>query len=128
MMLIVLISRYRNYKLNQAVCIPNIGDVRSSALYVYSDDSFATLAGCSSQGGYVIFLKGENGKASPLVWTSNKLELFVKSQKAAETLSMQLAAEYAFLLESVLIEVYKLDKSSVLLTTHLFMNHCTLQM
>ena len=48
------------------VCIPNIGDVRQSALYVYSDASFANLAGCSSQGGYVTFLKWENGKVSPL--------------------------------------------------------------
>ena len=34
-----------------AVCIPNIGDVHESALYVYSDTSFANLAGCSSQVG-----------------------------------------------------------------------------
>ena len=50
-----------------AVSIPNISDVRQSALYVYSGASFINLAGCSSQSGYVIFLKGENGKASPLV-------------------------------------------------------------
>ena len=96
-----------------AVCIPNIGDVRQSALYVYSDASFANLAGCGSQGGYVIFLKGENGKASPLVWTSNELKHVVKSPKAAETLSMQLAVEYAFLLKSLLIEVYKIDNTHI---------------
>ena len=60
--------------------------MRQSALYVYSDASIANLAGCSSQGGYVIFLKGENGKVSPLVWTSNKLKHVVKSPKAAETI------------------------------------------
>ena len=87
--------------------------MRQSAFYVYSDASFANLAGCSCQGGYVIFLKGENGKASPLVWTSNKLKHVVKSLKAAETLSMQLAAEYAFLLKSFLIEVYKIDNTHI---------------
>ena len=98
---------------SSAVCIPDIGDVHQSALYVYSDASFANLAGCSSQGGYVIFLKGENGKASTLVWTSNKLKRVVKSPKAAETLSMQLAVEYAFLLKSLLIEVYKIDNTHI---------------
>ena len=59
------------------------------------------------------FLKGEKGKASPLVWTSNKLKHVVKSPKAAETLSIQLAAEYAFLLKSFLIEVYKIDNTHI---------------
>ena len=87
--------------------------MHQSALYVYSDASFANLAGCSSEGGYVIFLKGENGKASPLVWTSKKLKCVVKSPKAAETLSMQLAVEYAFLLKSLSIEVYKIDNTHI---------------
>ena len=87
--------------------------MHQSALYVYSDASFANLAGCSSQVGYVIFLKGENGKASLLVWTSNKLKCVVKSPKAAETLSMQLAVAYAFLLKSLLIEVYKIDNTHI---------------
>ena len=80
-----------------AAYIPNIGDVRQNALYVYLDASSANLAGCNSLGGYIIFLKGENCKASPLVWTSDKLKCVVKSPKAAESLSMQLVAEYAFL-------------------------------
>ena len=87
--------------------------MRQSALYVYSDATFANLAGCSSQGGYVIFLKGENGEASPLVWTSDKLKHVVKSPKASETLSMQLAVEYAFLLRSLLIEVYNIDNTHI---------------
>ena len=87
--------------------------MHQSALYVYSDASFANLAGCSSQGGYVIFLRGENGKASLLVWTSNKLKRVAKSSKAAETLSMQLAVEYAFLLRSLLTEVYKIDNTHI---------------
>ena len=37
----------------------------------------------------------------------------VKSPKAAETLSMQLAVEYAFLLKSVLNEVYKIDNTHI---------------
>ena len=96
-----------------AVRIPNIGDVHQSTLYVYSDASFANIAGCSSQGGYVIFFKGEHGKASPpLVWTSNKMKRVVRSPKIAETQSM-LAAEYALILKSLLIEVYKLYNTHI---------------
>ena len=37
----------------------------------------------------------------------------VKSPKAAETLSIQLAVEYAFILKSLLIEVYKIDNTHI---------------
>ena len=94
LMFVVLISRYGNYKLNLVLYVSQtlVMCVKVLNLYVYSDVSFANLAGRSSQGGYVIFLKAENGKASPLVWTSNKLKRVVKSPKAAETLFMQLTA------------------------------------
>ena len=95
-----------------SVKIPCIGPITESKLFVYSDASFANLPG-ASQGGFVIFLVGHNGLASPLVWTSHKLKRVVKSPKAAETLAMQSAAEHAFLLKSFLLEIHGLEKESI---------------
>ena len=96
-----------------AVCIQNVGDISLSSLYVYSDASFANLTGCGSQGGFIIFLVGKNGNASPLVWTSRKLKRVVKSPKAAETLALQDAAEHAFVLKSLLLEIYGLEEDKI---------------
>ena len=41
------------------------------------------------------------------------MKCVVKSPKAAEALSMQLVVEYAFLLKSLLIEVYKIDNTHI---------------
>ena len=95
------------------VKIPCIGSISESKLYVYSDASFANLPGSASQGGFVIFLVGHNGLASPLIWTSHKLKRVVKSPKAAETLAMQSAAEHAFLLKSLLLEIHGLGNESI---------------
>ena len=95
------------------VQIPFIGDIHKSQLFVYSDASFGNLPGGASQGGFIIFLVGENGNASPIVWTSHKLKRVVRSAKAAETLAMQSAAEYAFLLKSLLLEIHGLEKHHI---------------
>ena len=80
---------------------------------VYSDASFANLPGKGSQGGFIIFLVGENGLAAPLVWTSHRLKRIVKSPKAAETLAMLSGAEHAFLLKSLLLEIHGLDEHHI---------------
>ena len=96
------------------VVIQNVGDVSRASLYVYSDSSFANLSdNCASQGAFIIFLVGENGKSSPLIWTSHKLKRVVKSPKAAETLAFQDAVEYGYLLKSVITEIYGLGVDSI---------------
>ena len=91
--------------------IPNVGSISEASLYAYCDSSFANLSdNCGSQGGFIIFLVGENGNAAPLIWTSHKLKRVVRSPKAAETLALQDAAEYAVFLKSILEEIYGLEK------------------
>ena len=97
-----------------AVRIPDVGPISESSLYVYSDSSFANLdEDCGSQGGFIIFLVGQNGNAAPLIWTSHKLKRVVKSPKAAETLALQDGAEYAIFLKSILAEMYNLDHEKI---------------
>ena len=85
--------------------IPNVGAIKDTSLFAYCDSSFANLSdNCGSQGGFIIFLVGKDGSAAPLIWTSHKLKRVVKSPKAAETLALQDAAEYAIFLKSVLTE------------------------
>ena len=61
--------------------------------------------------GFIVFLQAENGKSSPLTWTSHKLKHAVKSAMAAETLSLQQASEHTMLLQALINEPYALDKS-----------------
>ena len=46
-----------------------------------------------SQGGYVIFMKGENGKYSPICWRSRKLKRIAKSTMAAECQALSEGAD-----------------------------------
>ena len=97
-----------------AICIPNVGRVTEASLYVYCDSSFANVdSDCGSQGGFIIFLVGENGNAAPLIWASHKLKRVVKSPKAAETLALQDGAEYAVYLKSILLEMYDLKEDKI---------------
>ena len=91
------------------ICISDLEDITQTTLILYSDASHANLSNCASQGGFVIFLCGKNGKSSSLVWTSHKLKRVVKSSMAAETMSMLEGAEYAVLLKALIIEIYALD-------------------
>ena len=93
------------------ICIPDIGNICHASLIVFSDASHANLQHGESQGGFIVFLQGENGKSSPLTWTSHKLKCVVKSAMAAETLSLQQASEHAMLLQALINELYAFDKS-----------------
>ena len=93
--------------------LPNIGDVTKSTLYAFSDASHANLPGFKSQGGFIIFMKGENGNSAPIVWTSKKVKRVVKSPLAAETLAVQEAVEHATLVKAVICEMYDLEESEI---------------
>jgi len=91
--------------------LPDIGDVKKAKLYAFSDASHANLPGFKSQGGFIIFIKGENGHSAPIVWTSKKVKRVVKSPLAAETLALQEAVEHAALVKALLCEIYDMDQS-----------------
>ena len=100
--------QHQQYKIH----IPNIGNIAEASLVVFSDASHKILADGNSQGGFIVFLQGINGKFSPLVWTSHRLKRVVKSAMAAETIALLEAAEHAMLLKTVLLEIHGITDSS----------------
>ena len=90
----------------ESVCLRITKICLSSARIVcYTDASFANLRDGASQGGYIIFLVGKDGKYSPLTWKSKKLKRVVKSTLSAETLALEEGIEACFMLKSILCEI-----------------------
>ena len=86
------------------ICISDLEDTTQTTRILYSDASHANLSNCASQGDFVIFLCGKNGKSSSLVWTSHKLKRVIKSSMAGDTISMLEGAEYAVLLKALITD------------------------
>ena len=80
-------------------------DLSTAKFVCFNDSSFGNLCDGGSQGSYVIFLEGQNGNCSPLMWQSKKLRRVVRSTMAAETLSLVEAAEACFWLSGILKEI-----------------------
>jgi len=74
-------------------------------LVCYSDASYASLPGGASQGAYILFLKGSNGKYVPIAWKSNKIRRTVKSTLAAESLAMQEGADHSYVIMALVKEI-----------------------
>ena len=85
---------------------PIFGDVKQAKVVVFADASFANLEGCASQGGYLVFLAGENGHMSVLSWSSKKLDRVVNSTSGAETMSLLKGFEAGYLLKTTLNNLY----------------------
>ena len=92
------------------IFFPDLGDLKSLQLVVFSDASHANLPdGFSSAGGYIIFLVGENKNCCPLAWEAKKMKRVVRSTLAAETLALVEAVDMAFYLGCVLSEIFTTD-------------------
>ena len=66
----------------------DMGDLSTDKFVCFNDSSFGNLCDAGgSQGGYIIFLEGQNGNCSPLMLQSKKLRRVVRSTMAAESLS-----------------------------------------
>ena len=83
-------------------------------LLLFSDASFGNLADGGSQGGYVIFLKGMNGKINPVTWQSKKIRRVVRSTLASEALALadgvDCVISIAMLLNELLFDKYNANK------------------
>ena len=81
------------------------GKVLQKGARVFSEASHANLKGESSQGGYVIFLHGENNHVAPISWRSCKINRAVRSILAANTLTLPEAAKQGFYIRAILTEL-----------------------
>lgn len=78
-------AKYNQYK----IVFPCLGTSEDMDLLLYTDASYANLSDrFSSVGGYLILLKGKNGRICPIAWGSNKIKRVVKSTLAAEALAL----------------------------------------
>ena len=84
---------------------PNLGDIKQCKLIFYSDASHKNLPNGGSQGGFISFIIGDNGKHAPLDWSSRRVRRVVKSSLAAETLELVEAAEHCFLMRKIIQEL-----------------------
>ena len=87
----------------------NIGNPNKWSLKVYCDSSHANLPDGSSQGGYIVFISGEDGRVAPLAWQSKKLHRVTRSTLASETLSAIEAVDAAMLLRKQIEEVLGIE-------------------
>ncbi len=85
---------------------PSLEKICDAKLIAFSDTSFASLKCGGSQGGFLIFLCGENKKYALISWQSKKVKRVVKSTIAAETLALQEAAEASILIRHVICELF----------------------
>ena len=72
----------------EQVCL-NFNDLgKQVELLLFSDASFGNLSDDGSQGGYAIFLRGENGKINPVTWQSKRIRRVARSTLASEALAL----------------------------------------
>lgn len=70
----------------------DLGDPDLWRVRVYSDASHANLPNGGSQGGLIVFIEG-NGRLSPIVWRSKRLDRVAKSPLASEVMEFAEAAD-----------------------------------
>lgn len=90
---------------NVVLCFPNLGNLKKAKLMTYADASFNNLGEGASQGAYINFIIGDNGKFAPLAWQSKKLQRVVKSTLGAETMAFLSGVESCFLFSAMLQEL-----------------------
>ena len=80
-------------------------DLSSLRITAYSDSSFNNLPKGNSQGAHVVFLADDNNQSCPVSWSSNKVKRVVRSTLAAETLAFTEAADTAFFIRKLIMEI-----------------------
>lgn len=88
--------------------IPDLGNLKHLKIVAYSDASFANLTDGGSQGGYILFLVGNNNKYMTIAWQSKLIRRVVKSTLAAETLAMVDMSEACLFYRKLLLELLQL--------------------
>ena len=86
----------------------DLGKPEKQKVKVYTDATHASLQDGSSQGGFLVFLEGQNGNLVPMSWRSKKLHRVTKSPLASEALALGEGADAGFLIASMVMEVFGL--------------------
>ena len=89
----------------------NIGSPSNFEICVFTDATHNSLGDGSSQGGYIVFIKGQNGEMVPISWKSKKLHRVTKSPLASETSALGEGADAGYLISSMVKEIFGLSSS-----------------
>ena len=89
------------------VKFPDLSEIQSWNIVVYTDSSLGNLSDGGTQGGYVVFLQNERTRKSALLsWQSQKLRRVVRSTVSAECMACIDGVDSAYLIQQVLYEIY----------------------
>ena len=77
------------------------------SLLIYTNALLGNLPDGGTQGGYIIFLTNEKGKAIPICWNSKKNRRVVRSTLAGETLAMAERIDVAIFVSTLFTELFK---------------------
>ena len=91
------------------ISFPHLGKPENLSITAYCDATYASLEDGSSQGGYIIFVVGDE-RVAPISWQSKKLDRVTKSPLASEALALSEAADAGFLASAMLQEIFQLRK------------------
>ena len=92
------------------IVYPGLGEPKKLKVIVYGDGSHASLPSGASQGGNIVFLVGENGKAAPITWRSKRLDRVTKSPLATEVSAVADAADHGHLVAAMAKELFCLSR------------------
>ena len=100
-----------------------LGKDKDLRTIVFTDGAHDNLVDGGSQGGYFVFLVGENGKCALISWQSKGMRGVVKSSLAVEAQSVSDSIDGAIFVNALLSEIYfgiqEVCQSSLLQTTSL---------
>ena len=99
-----LIRRAKGIEYN--LLFRSLGDPNYWEVVCYADASWGNLPDGGSQGGYLMFLVGEDGTANLVSWQSRRIKRVARSTIAAETLSSVEAFEASTLIASQIQEIF----------------------
>ena len=89
------------------ITIPEMGDLKDCVLVAYSDAATKKIDNAFSVAGHVIFLVNKKtNAATPITWSSKKIERVVNSSLAAETLAVVKTIGVIFFLKEILKQMY----------------------
>ena len=89
------------------ITIPDMGDVSDWTLVAYSDAATKKIEASFSVAGYAIFLVNKKtNAASPIIWSSKKIERVVNSSLAAETLAVVKLIGELYFIKEILKQMY----------------------
>ena len=101
-------------RISTKVTIPSLGEIKDWMLVAYSDAATKKIDHAFSVAGHVIFLVNKRTHAaSPITWSSKKIERVVSSSLAAETLGVVKLIGVLYFIKEILKQMYGREQGNI---------------